>query len=139
MVKAIKNPTHHRYFLTRLYVAASVLITVLSVVFEPLSLNSQAAWSAKLPDTLFYPAIVVCVIALLDVFVNDILPSKYRFAHAYNFRHIIYMCMALISFSLSAGLLLTFGGSILVGRLWLDGSIASAVAILDIFARHKGR
>jgi hypothetical protein len=94
-------------------------------------------YSADLPMALFYSAIVVCCIATFDSFVNDILPNKYNFKHAYMYRHLVYMGMALISFSLSAGLLITYGGSILVGRLWLDGVVAACVAVLDIFARHR--
>lgn len=129
---------HNRYFIARIYVAISVLLTALAVMFDPASIHSQAAYAAKLPDTLFIGAIFVCSIAILDTFINDILPNKYKFKHAYDFRHVIYMALALISFSLSAGLLVTFGGSILVGRLWLDSLVATVVAVLDIFARHRG-
>ena len=130
---------HNRYFIARLYVAISVLLTALAVMFDPTSIHSQAAYAAKLPDTLFIGALLVCSIAILDTFVNDILPNKYKFKQAYDFRHVIYMALALISFSLSAGLLVTFGGSILVGRLWLDSLVATVVAVLDIFARHRGQ
>jgi len=126
-----------RYVIARLYVALSILMSVFSIIYEPISIHSQAMSSAKLPDFLFFSAIVVCIVALADIFVNDFLPNKYKFKHAYEYRHIVYMFLALISFSLSAGLLITYGGSILVGRLWLDGLVAALVAMLDIFARHR--
>lgn len=126
-----------RYFIARFYVAFSILITLISLVFEPAAIHAQAASSANLPDFLFWAAIGVCVVAIIDTFINDFLPNKYIFKYAYQYRHIVYMLLALISFSLSAGLLSAYGGSILVGRLWLDGIVATFVAILDLFARHR--
>jgi divalent metal cation (Fe/Co/Zn/Cd) transporter len=106
-------------------------------MYEPTSIHNHAANAAKLPVTLFLGSVLICILAIVDTFINDILPNKYQFKQAYNFRHVIYMALALISFSLSAGLLVTFGGSILVGRLWLDSLVATVVAVLDIFARHR--
>ena len=126
-----------RYRIVRLYTSISVMLSVFSILFEPASIHSQVVGSAQLPMALFYSALVVGVIALLDIFINDILPNKYSFKQAYLYRHLVYMSLSLISFSLSAGLLITFGGSILVGRLWLDGAVAATVAVLDIFARHR--
>jgi hypothetical protein len=126
-----------RYRIVRLYTSISVILSVFSILFEPSSIHSKVVGSAELPMVLFYTALVVGFIALLDIFINDILPNKYSFKQAYLYRHLVYMSLSLISFSLSAGLLITFGGSILVGRLWLDGAVAASVAVLDIFARHR--
>lgn len=126
-----------RFMIARLYVAISILISVFSVLIEPVAVHSKAVTPIMLPMALFYSAVFVCVLALLDTFINDILPNKYHFKQAFAYRHLIYMSLALISFSLSAGLLITYGGSIFVGKLWLDSFVAVAVAILDIFARHR--
>lgn len=127
-----------RFRIARLYVSISILLSIFSILFEPTAIHVRALMTGQqLPLPLFYAAIGVSIIALLDSFINDILPNKYQFKPAYQYRHLVYMGLALISFSLSAALLITYGGSILVGRLWLDGAIATAIAILDIFARHR--
>lgn len=128
---------HHRYFIARLYVALSVLLSILSIVFEPSAIHTAATSSAGIPMIMIICAIGVCAIAIIDAFVNDFLPVKYKFTYAYHYRHLVYMALALISFSLSAGLLVTYGGSILIGRLWLDGLISTIVAVLDLFSRHR--
>jgi hypothetical protein len=127
-----------RYFIARVYVALSIFITVLSLVFEPTLNHTQAtASAADLPAFLFWSAIGVCLVAILDAFGNDFLPDKYTFTIAYQYRHLVYMFLALITFSLSAGLIHVYGPSLLVGRLWLDGVVAALVAVLDLFARHR--
>lgn len=132
-----RRPIKSRYRIVRLYVSISIMLSVFSILFEPASIHAQVVGSANLPTALFYAALGVGLVALFDIFINDILPNKYSFKHAYLYRHLVYMSLALISFSLSAGLLITFSGSILVGRLWLDGVVAATVAVLDIFARHR--
>lgn len=128
---------HRQYFIVRTYVAISILISVLSIVFEPSALHSFSTESTELPWFMFTSAIVVCGAALVDAFINDFLPNKYRLIQSYKYRHLIYMALSLNSFSLSAGLLHDYGGSFLIGRLWLDGLIATIVAVLDLFARHR--
>jgi hypothetical protein len=135
----IRRPIKSRYRIVRLYVTISIILSILSILFEPASIHAQVVGSANLPIALFYTALGVGFVALLDIFINDILPNKYSFKQAYLYRHLIYMSLSLISFSLSAGLLITFSGSILVGRLWLDGVVAATVAVLDIFARHRNK
>lgn len=129
--RGIIDVLHRQYFIVRMYVAISVLLSVFSIFFEITSPQTELPWF------MFLAAVVVCAFGIIDAFINDFLPNKYIFKHTYMYRHLIYMSMALISFSLSAGLLHEYGGSFLVGRLWLDGLIATIVAILDLFARHR--
>lgn len=128
----------NRYILARIYVTVSIFISVLTALFEPTSIHHLSVLLSDGSMILMYLAISVCGFAIVDIIVNDFMSDKYKLNITYNQRHIIYMCLSLISFSLSLGILFTFGGVFLLGRLWLDGFVAAIVAILDIFARHKG-
>ena len=129
---------YRRYVIARLYAVLSIFVTVLSMIFEPTSRYSQAAVITNAPNYLFLFTFFVCALALADIAINDFAPDKFTFLFAYKYRHLIYMAMALISFSISVSIFYTFGASILLCRLWLDGVVAAAVAMLDIFARHRG-
>jgi hypothetical protein len=131
----IKEPLYmffRRYVIARIYIVLSVLITVCTLLKAPYALG------AYIPPFLVVLAFGVCMVAILDIIINDIAPDKYIFHSAYKYRHIVYMLISLISFSISAGAVLDSNGVLSVERLWLDGLVAAVVAVLDIFARHRG-
>lgn len=123
-----------RYIVSRIYVTLSVLITILTLLFESSHIQNKII----IPDFLLYIALSVCLIGSIDILINDLAPDKYIFRTAYAYRHLVYMALSLISLSIAAGITLTSGGTIFLGRLWLDGMVAAFVAVLDIFARHRG-
>jgi hypothetical protein len=84
-------------------------------------------------------ALGICAIGVIDILINDLAPDKYIFRIAYDYRHLVYMMLSLISLSIAAGITLTSGSTIFLSGLWLDGIVAAFVAVLDIFARHRGR
>ena len=66
------------------------------------------------------------------------MPDKFNIKLLYNYRHLIYMSMAILTFSMSAALTEVHGISFLMCRLWLDGCIVAVVAFLDILGRYRG-
>lgn len=138
LVKEPSKILYRRYIIARLYVVLSIFITVLTMIFEPSSMHGRAAVITHAPTILSFITFGVCALALLDIIINDFAPDRFVFKPAYEYRHLIYMALALISFSISISIIEAFGTSLLLGRLWLDGIVASVVAILDIFARHRG-
>lgn len=129
---------YNRYIISRIYVVLSILCSVFIGLNEEASLYYQIFDDTKMDHGILYPLIFICSIGIIDIFVNDFLPNKYKFRLAYENRHIVYMTLSLASFSISAAMVYTYGPTFHLARLWLDGTVAAVVAILDIFARHKG-
>lgn len=123
---------YRRYVIARMYIVASILITVCTLIRTPDVLGNF------IPPFLIILAFGVCMVAIVDIAINDIAPDEFIFHSAYKYRHLVYMLLSLISFSISAGAIIDFNGVLSVERLWLDGLVAAVVAVLDIFARHRG-
>lgn len=137
-IKAPLNIIYRRYVISRIYVTLSILFSALISIYEPTSIYHTILTATKLDHTVMFLLVGICCVAALDIFVNDVLPDKYKLLVAYNHRHLIYMLMALAMFSISGAITYIYGSTFYLARLWLDGIIATVVAILDIFARHRG-
>lgn len=127
---------HQRLVVSRVYTSISIFISVLTMVFEPASILGQSVMSTEIPMIWVVLSLILCGMAFCDVLINDIAPEKYSFQFAHDNRHIVYMCLATLSFSISVSILTSYGTSLALCRLWLDGCISVAVAILDILGRH---
>ena len=128
----IKN----RLVIARIYVALSIFFSVMIAMFEKTSVSYMAIKLTEAPPIFMYSALVLCLVALVDVIVNDFAPDKYKFEWALNYRHLVYMGLAVLAFSLSAGVITAFGTTLFLCRLWLDGIVATLVAFLDILGRR---
>ena len=120
----------------RVYVCLSIFFSILTMMFEPTSVYNRAVNLTDAPLLMIAGALFLCVISVFDIVINDFSPDKYRFGLAFDYRHLIYMSMAVLSFSVSVGVITAFGTNIAICRLWLDGSIAAIVAFLDILGRR---
>jgi len=129
---------YRRYMVARLYVVLSIFFSVLAMVFDTTSSYNKAAIITLAPYYLPYITMGICFIAIIDMFINDFAPDKFVFKFLYDYRHIIYMGLSFISFSISVSALDAFGVTMSICRLWLDGTVAACLAILDIFARNRG-
>lgn len=129
---------YQRLIVSRIYVAFSIMFSTLAFAFEPLSRNGAAQIATNTPDIWIWSALLLCFLAVVDIIVNDLAPPKYVLKFTYNHRHIIYMCLGVLSFSISVAVAKTYGTSFYMCRLWLDGGIAAVVAVLDIFGRYRG-
>ena len=79
---------------------------------------------------------LICFFAIVDIFINDILPDRFYVKFLYNYRHIVYMILSILLFGISAEYTYLVGYTYKLIRIWLDGSIVAAIAVSDIFIRH---
>ncbi len=107
----------------RLYILMSVAISMIEI------------YSAVNHLAIFLMA-TICIFALFDILINDILPDRFYIKILYNNRHIIYMVISLLIFCISAEYIHTIGYTYSLIRLWLDGSMVAVIAISDIFIRY---
>jgi ABC-type Na+ efflux pump permease subunit len=139
VVKEPANILYRRYVVARLYVVLSVFTSVVMSIFEPASIHHQIFDATGTGSLLVLTAIgAIAGIAFMDIIVNDLAPNKYQLKIFYDNRHILYMALSLGMYGISAAMIFTYGASAVLIRLWLDGGVAAAVAVLDIFARHRG-
>ena len=137
----IKKPrkfSYQRIIVCRVYVTISIFLSAMAFAFEPLSSQGSALIATKAPQVLVYLALFLCCLTMLDIIINDLAPDNFTLKCTYDYRHLLYMSLAVLSFSISVAVANTYGTSFLMCRLWLDGGIAAIVAFLDIFGRYRG-
>lgn len=130
--------TRDHYWLTRHYVAASTLVTFLIAITAPFSLNARAIEAAG-PLGWFVIGVLAMVsfAALFEAFVTAFVPRQ-SCEWLRKRRHTVFMTMALGQCVLAYLVLIHAPDSaMLILRFSLDASVATAVAFLDLFARHK--
>lgn len=137
--------THHistlpRYWITRLYVALSVLLSLVVSWLETEALTHQLLNDSGRQGWWIVAALaMVCLTAVADVIVNDLLPTRFSLPTAKRHRHLIYIALSIGVFCMSYVFIVGDGGWFrpLVLPFWLHGVIAAAVAFLDLFQRHR--
>lgn len=127
-----------RYWLSRFIVALEVLVMIVSVSwFEEASLTAKAISAAGgFGWVLVAGTAACCLIGLVDVLVNDLMPHRFTLPSAIKWRHLGFMGMSLQLAAL--GLLIVFsqGFTTLVLAYWLNAALACALTFLDAFARY---
>lgn len=136
--RALIERLRPRYWFARMVVALEVLILLVTVSwFEEASLTAQAiSATGRYGWLLVLGTAACCLVALVDVAVNDLMPPRFTFPFALAWRHLGFMGMAL---QLSAiGLLVVFarGFSVLILAYWLNAALAGALTFFDAFARY---
>lgn len=126
-----------RYWLVRLYLALSVVIFTGTALYQP---DTQIYRMISLSGGQFFvfALMLLSLIAMLDAVVNDMFPDRYRLKWAMRHRHVIYMMIALGTFSMAYILWSLSGrpnGAAL--HLILSSAMATTIAFLDVFARHR--
>ena len=137
--KTTKEPAqviYRRYVISRIYVVLSILSTL--IVFLTSDIYSFSVINENFGQALIWFLVAVCLFAISDICINDILPENYNFMFLYRNRHIIYMILAIGMYGITAAIILSNGQAPIMIRMWLDGFFATTVAVLDIFARHRG-
>lgn len=66
-------------------------------IFDPVSIHAVSINLAKQSMVPIYIGSILCLIALFDSIVNDILPKGKYCWLTFNYRHIIYMGLAITS------------------------------------------
>ncbi|CAN5857208.1 hypothetical protein BH11PSE13_BH11PSE13_12060 [soil metagenome] len=129
-----------RYWITRLYVALSTVMSIIVSWLEPGALTHRLIdRSGEQGWVMVGLLAVVCGFAIVDVVVNELLPEKFKLPTAKKHRHLIYMALAMGIFCMSYVFIVGEGGWFrpLVLPFWLDGFVAAAVAFLDLYQRHR--
>lgn len=125
------------YWLVRLYLSLSLVILTGTALFQPgtrlhrlVEVAGAGFWVAAL--------MALCCLAALDAIINDLLPDRWQMRWAKDRRHIVYMLMsggaALMAFEFYKQAGISTGAFL---HLVLSASVAVAVAVADLFARHK--
>lgn len=132
------RPAMPRYWLVRLYVALSVLCTVLIICTEPNSLVHQVVAATGVHGWACVIALgVLASLALVDVVVNDLLPAHINVPLARRWRHLVYMLLAMGLVSITGVIAAGVGMTPLLLTFWLDAGVATAIAFFDLFSRHR--
>jgi hypothetical protein len=129
-----------RYWITRLYVALSALTSILVSWLEPQALTHKLIdASGRQGWAVVAILAAICLVAIADVIVNDLLPDQFKMVATKRHRHLIYIALAMGIFCTSYVFVAGDGSRFrpLVLPFWLDGFIAAAVAFLDLFQRHR--
>ena len=136
------NPTkpHPRYWITRLYVALSTLVSAVIIVFEDEALVHKIVWHSGPTGMWCVVALaLVALVAAADVVVNDLLPDRFVFEVAKRNRHLVYMALSMGLMSLCFVMTQSKGEwSQVTLRYQLDALVAATLAVLDLFSRHRG-
>lgn len=130
--------TRDRYWLTRHYVACSTLFTLLGLLLTPASLNASAIGAAGPLGWWFMLGLsAISAASLFEAFVTAFVPSL-PCQWLRERRHTLFMAIALGQLCLSYAVLAYSPGNWpLILRFSLDASVATLLAFLDLFARHK--
>lgn len=127
-----------RYWLIRSYIAANVFVTCSIALFEPNSVIYRVVQESGFTGSMSV-GVLMCLafVALCDVLINDLMPARYRFEWSFDYRHLLYMWLAMGLVSVSAVIIKSIGPSPLLLRFWLDALLAALVAFLDTYSRHR--
>lgn len=129
-----------RYWITRLYVALSILTNILASWYEPQALTHKLIDASGEQGWVMVGILgSICIVAIADVVVNDLLPDKFRLASAKRYRHLIYIALAMGIFCMAYVFVAGDGSTFrpLVLPFLLNGAVSAAVAFLDLFQRHR--
>jgi hypothetical protein len=130
--------TRDQYWLARHYVASSTLVTLLIASLAPESLNARAFAAAGPPAGWFVAALtLVSLASLYEALVTDFVP-RLQCGWLRRRRHTLFMGVAVGQLCLAYALLSYAPNNWpLILRFSLDASAATALAFLDLFARHR--
>ncbi len=127
-----------RYWLTRLYCALSAATNVITSI-EPRSLTAQVVSATGGAGDYWLAALgAVALVAVLDVIVNDLMPEGYSLGRTRRYRHLTYMALAVLLCGLASATYTTVGWTTLLITWWVDAAMATTIAFVDLFARHRG-
>ena len=126
------------FWLTRLYLASSVLIFSCIGTFDTASIVHRSILGSG-PEGFW------CLVALgglsffslLDVVINDLMPPCFYLRFIERNRHLVYMGLS-VGITSTAYVIAVHSGLVSIhARLALESFIAAALAFLDLFYRHR--
>ena len=127
-----------RYWIARLYVILSILTNMLVIYFEPQSLGHLVLLKMDPAARLVLEFIIVLSLGgLVDVVVNDVLPSRFSFRFGARWRHLGFMALSISLASLMFLITAAYGNSGVNFVLGLDMAMAASIGVLAPFSRHR--
>jgi hypothetical protein len=132
--------TRDRYWLTRHYLSAATLLAMVAVALSPGTLYGRAlAATGPIAWVLLAALMLVSAAALWEAFVTAFVP-RWSCDWLRKRRHIVFMIMALgqLCLAFPVAIYALDGALLLVLNFALNATVATAIAFLDLFARHSG-
>ena len=128
-----------RYWMTRIYMGLSAALSMLIVWIEPQSLGHQMI---ERSGPIGWPAVavlgVVCVVAIVDVLINDAFDVGRRWHCARRWRHWVFMALAMGLACVSYVIVMGVGYTPLILAFLLDAVAATVIAVTDLFQQYRG-
>ena len=126
--------------LFRAYIAGSTLVTVGVISLEPDSMGAKLFIAAGQTGWYVLAAVAgVCLWALVDVLVNDVMPDDFMLRSAMRNRHLTYLALAAGLLSISYVYAASEGWTALILRPAYDACAAIVIAFFDLVLRHRWR
>lgn len=126
-----------RYWLTRLYLVASLITGLATVLLNDDSPLHGVVAGTRTGQGLGATVALLCILGLADVVINDLLPYGYSARWLKDRRHLVYNGIALGLLGIGYAVVRVRGWSPALITYSADFAVAVAVAPLDLFARHR--
>lgn len=128
--------------LSRIAVAGSVLVTCAIAATNPYGANRMSfeigggfgSWGGALGISLMA---ALAVLALVDAFINDMLPLRFHFNFPLHARHLIFFMLAASQLGLIYNNVIQNNYDALLLKYAWDAIIAVTVVFADFTARHR--
>jgi hypothetical protein len=122
-----------RYWLERLFIAATVLATCVLAYINPDAVPRSGSAGVVWIALLF----ALGLFAVADVIINDIMPKRYVLHMGRELRHWVYISIAIGFAGLAFAAVRDRSYAPLFLHYLVNAAAAVAVSILDLFARHR--
>ncbi len=127
-----------RKWLARLFVALNLIIGCVIVAEDESSLLFRVIESSGATGTIaLWALLLVALVGVSDVVINDFLPERFVLRWAQQYRHTIYMGMALGCLSMIFVVVKVHGPAAVLLHYGLVAFSASLIAVLDIRERIR--
>ncbi|MES2415091.1 MAG: hypothetical protein V4614_14890 [Pseudomonadota bacterium] len=127
------------YWFARLVICGHVLSRFFIVAADPQTrMHELVTASGPAGWCVMTCLAVLAFIGLIDIAVNDFMPSHVGFRWIYNRRHLLYSAITMNLLLISA-VLAKEGWSPVLFSFWGDAAFCGAVVFLEMFPRHRKR
>lgn len=128
--------------LSRIAVAGSVMVTCVIAATNPFGANRFSFENAnhmgmgggQIGIVLTF---ILASLAILDAFINDMLPDKYHFTFPLKIRHLIFFMLAASQMGLIYNNVIANNYDALLIKYAWDGFVSVVVVFADFSARHR--
>lgn len=128
----------HFSWMARAYVAGSVLVTATIAALDPLS-QHRSVMTEDGAGGLLAVGMLACtaLVALIDVFLNDLLPPRYSLRCAHLHRHIVFMVLAIGQVALAFVEARDGFARPVVLRYLFDALAAASIACVGVYQHYR--